>query len=85
MVWSHRRRGRAFLTKWISGRIFVGVLVGIHNVPHTTTIRRAVIMGSSSAGMGLFWLRGWHVPFVLFLAFLVPVTPLLAAVQDDVV
>jgi len=41
-------------------------------------------MGSSSAGMGLFWLRGWHTPFVLFLAFLVSVTPLLAEVQNDV-
>ncbi len=41
-------------------------------------------MGSSSKGAGLSWLRGWHAPFVLFLAILVPVTPLLAEVLADV-
>lgn len=32
---------------------------------------------------GLLGLRGWHASFVLFLAFLVPVSPLLAEIQRD--
>jgi hypothetical protein len=40
-------------------------------------------MCHSRRGVGLFGLRGWHMSIVLFLAFLVPVTPLLAEIHSD--
>lgn len=41
-------------------------------------------MNTSPGGVGLFGLRGWYVSFVLFLAFLIPVTPILAEIQNDI-
>jgi len=50
---------------------------------HTDSVKEATTLSTSTGGVVLLGLKGWHVSFALFLAFLVPVAPLLAEIVDD--